>query len=330
MAGEYSGRIEKIGLGIEATPGTAVAPQVGLRHLSSKFQPQTTTIKNDSAMGRVERFNESALDTKWAEGPIEFKVGDISVGYPLTGIFGLPVTTDNADANAAVKDHTFDVIQSNTPTYLTVAVDNPTADRRHALGVVDTLSISGARGKFVQAKMEMKAKSGSSASNTIAYASPEYEFTLKHVSLKVASSVAGLSGATALEIKSFELNIERKTAPFFPAGSSDPTAFNSGDFEASGEFVVRYNATTHEDNFLSNLAQAMRLSITNTDATIGTAANPGLVFTAPQTRLTTFDRSDDLGEIVDATVGFTCELSASDGYLIRAVLTNTQAAYAAA
>lgn len=329
MANEYTGRREQIGFGIEATGGTAVAPQVGVRHLSNKFQPKTTTITNESAMGRVEKANESALDTRWAEGPIEFKVADVSIGYPLVGIFGLPVTSDNPDTNAAVKDHTFDVVQSNTPAYLTVAVKNPIADKRHALGVVDTLTISGERGEFVKAKVEIKAKSGTAATNTIAYITNENEFTLKHVTIKLASNVAGLSGATGLEIKRFKLNLERKTKPFFPAGSLDPSAFTSGDFEASGDFIVRYNATTHEDNFLSNLSQAFQLSIVNNDVTIGASARPGIVFTAPQTRLREFERSDDLGDIVEATVGFTCELSAADGYLIRTVLTNTQAAYVA-
>jgi hypothetical protein len=292
--------------------------------------PKHTTIENDSAMGRVERVNESALDTRWAEGTLEGKVADASFGYLLAGIFGLPVTTDNADSNAAVKDHTFDFAQSNTPKYLTVTVKNPVADKRHALGVIDTLKISGERGQFVQFTADMKAKVGVTASSTVAYLVGENEFTMNHVSLKLASNLAGLSGASALDIKKFELNIERKTEPHFPALSPDPTYFTSGDVDVTGEFLIRYNSTLHEDNFLSNLAQSMQLSIVNTDVVIGASARPGVVFTAPQIRLAEFDRSNDLGGIVEATIGIRTELSLSDGYMLRPVLTNTQASYVSA
>ena len=329
MANEYIARRESVGLGIEATAGTPVAAQAWVRHLESSFQPKTTTIANESALGRVEKVNDSAVDTKWAEGTIEGKVADVSVGYLLSGVFGLPVTSDNADTDATVKDHTFDVEQTNEPVYLTVSVKNPVTDRRHSLGAVDTLTISGETGDWVKFSSELKAKSGTDATSTVAYIA-ENEFTSKNASLRLATNVAGLDAATPLEIKSFELNIERKTAPFFPMGSEDPSAMNSGVFEASGEFVMRYNATTLEDDWLDNTAQALRLSLVNDAVTIGAAANPSLTFTAPQARLTTFERSTDLDEIVEATVGFTCELSTTDAYALRAVLTNTQASYVAA
>lgn len=329
MANEYIGRRESVGFGIESTPGTAVAPQVWVRHLSSDFQEKTATITNESAMGRVEKVNDSAVDSQWSEGSIEGKVADVSIGYLLTGVLGSPTTGDNADSDASVKDHTFDVEQSNTPTYLTTAVSGPITDRRHALSVVDSLSITGERGDWVKFNAGIKAKQGVTATNTVAYVS-ETEFTVKHAAIRLAANVAGLSGATALDVVSFELNLERTSEPFIPIGSNDPSAFNQGAFEASGEFVVQFNSTDLESDWLDNTAQAFRLSLINSDVTIGSAANPSLVFTAPQTRLTTFERSNDLDQIVTATVGFRCELSTADAYAIRAVLTNTQASYTAA
>lgn len=329
MADEYIARRESVGLGIEATAGTAVAPQVFVRHLTNSFQRQATKLENTSAMGRVEGINDSATSKVWSEGSLEGKVADVSVGYLLTNILGSAVTTDHADTDATVKTHTFDVEQSNVPNYLTVAVTNPVESRRHALAVIDELEIKSEAGEWVTFEAGIKAKDGVTSADTAAYVA-ETEFTGKDTTVKLAANIAGLSGATALDISSITLTLERKSEPYFPLGSTAPSAMNTGAFRATGEFVVRYTTTDHETDWIDNTKQALSIEFKNTAVTIGDAANPSLTFTAPQVSLTTFEKSDDLDEVVTATVGFACELSTTDAYALRAALVNTQPSYVAA
>jgi hypothetical protein len=155
----------------------------------------------------------------------------------------------------------------------------------------------------------------------------ENSFTSKHVSVKIASTTGGLSGASALSIKNLRLTISRETMKYYPHGAIDPAAINIGPFSVEGELVLRYDANTLENLWFANTQQALQISLVNGDVTIGAAAHPGLVFTLPKVRLNTFDMSDDLDEIVEQTVGFTAELDVSAGYMIRGVLTNTQASY---
>lgn len=331
MANEYLGRQESVGFGIEGTPGTAVAPQIWTRHLSNGFAEQVTTLENESAMGRVERVNDSTVEQTWAEGSIEGKVADQSICYLLYSVFGTVNTTDNVDVNAAVKDHTFTVNQSNSVGYLTVAVNTPVEDLRHPLAVVDSLELSGEAGGWVRFTADVKAKAGASATLTPAYVA-ETEFTGKNISLKLddEGDVAGLSSATNIDVRSYEITLARPATPEFALGSGSPTDMNRGAFEATGEFVIRFKNTDYKDDWLANTKHAMRFSIINTDVTIGTAANPGIVLTAPRASFRTFEKSDDLDEIVTATVGFSCELDTTAGYAINAVVTNTLAAVAAA
>jgi hypothetical protein len=172
----------------------------------------------------------------------------------------------------------------------------------------------------------LQALVGATASDTAAYVG-ENSFTSKHVTVKIASNVAGLGAASALSIKNLKLTISRDTMKYFPHGSIDPAAINIGPFAVEGELVLRYDSSTLESLWFANTQQALRISIVNTDVVIGAAANPGLVFTLPKVRLNTFDVSDDLDEIVEQTVGFTAELDVSAGYMIRGVLTNVQASY---
>lgn len=329
MQDEHIGRLESVGLGIEATAGTAVAPQVYVRHLKNGIQRQATKLENTSAMGRVEAVNDSATSKVWSEGSIEGKVADISVGYFLYNLIGPPVTTDHADSNAAVKTHTYDVLQNNIPSYLTVGVINPVASRRHALAVVDEFEIKSEAGEWVTFAAGVKAKDGVAASDTAVYVE-ETEFTGKDTSIKLASNVAGLGAAPALDASSLTLKIERKSEPHFALGSTAPNSMSTGAFRATGEFVIRYNSTDYEDDWIDNTKQALQIKFENSAVTIGAAAHPSLTFTGPQARLTTFQKSDDLDEIVTATVGFAFELSTADAYALRAVLVNTYVAYEAA
>ena len=101
---EFIGRRVSVGLGVESTYGTEVAPTIWPRHMKLGFQRKTTRVENESAMGRVEGVNDSAVVEQWAEGVLEGKVYDLSIGYLLYNIFGTLVTTDNADANVAGAD----------------------------------------------------------------------------------------------------------------------------------------------------------------------------------------------------------------------------------
>src|SRR3954447_23421828 len=96
---EFIGRRVAVGVGVEATPGTAVAPAHWIKHTSLDFQRKNTRVENDSAMGRNEGVNDSAIVEEWAEGTLEGKVYDQSIGYLLYNVFGALVTSDNPDAN---------------------------------------------------------------------------------------------------------------------------------------------------------------------------------------------------------------------------------------
>jgi hypothetical protein len=323
---DFVGRRVSVGFGVEATPGTAVAPTHWMRQMSLGFQRKTTTIQNESAMGRNEKVNDSAVVEQWAEGGLEGKLYDLSIGPLLYNMFGTLVTTDNADTNAAVKDHTVDVAQNNTAKTLTVARVDPVSSRRHALATLESLEFTVDQGGWVMVNGSLQALAGATSADTAAYA-VENSFTSKHASVKIAGNVPGLSGAAALGITNLRLTLSRETNRYFPHGGIDPSAINVGAFSVEGEITLKYDVNTLEGLWFANTQQALQIAFVNTDLTIGAAARPGLVFTMPKVRLNTFDMSDDLDTVVEQTVGFVAELDTAAGYMVRGVLTNTQANY---
>lgn len=325
---EFIGRKVRVGLGVESAYGTAVAPTIWPKHTKFNFQRKTTTVQNVSAMGRNEKVNDSALVEAWAEGTLEGKVYDLSFPILLYNILGSLSSADNADTNPVVKDHTINVDNSvNIAKSITIAKVDPNTDRRHGMGTLENLDITCDQGGWVMFSGALHALQGSTATDTPADTA-ENSFTSKHVTVKLATNVAGLTGATAIPIKSFKMSIKRNDVnKYFTVGGIDPTGINTGTIEVEGELVLKYTDTTYEALWFANTQQALQISIVNSDVTIGAAAKPGFVFTMPKVRLDTLDQSDDLDTIVEQTVAFRAELDISSGYMIRCVVTNTNASY---
>lgn len=320
----FIGRQDAVGLGIEATPGTTIAPQAWQPHLSLALDPKTTVVQNTSALGRVENINDSAVTEEWAEGSLNGKITDITIGYILANMFGSNSAALHS-AETIVYDNTFTI--AAVPPSLTIARKNPVRARRFGLATLTDLEIDIKQNDWIQFTATFTSKSGTSSSETVAYVA-EHEFTSKHVILKLATNLAGLSGATAPQIKSLKLKLSRKTERFTPIGAIDPVSFDPDSWGATGTVVMRYTDGTWEDIAFANTQQAMSISIINTDVTIGSAANPGLVFTAPKVRLEPITLDNKLDQILSQTFNFNCELDLVSGYMMKALLTNTQNGYA--
>ena len=263
MPNPFIGRREAVGVGKETTPGTAVAPTNWLPHLSLTLDSKTTQITNDSALGRIENINDSAIVGQHAEGSLQGKVTDVSIGFLLYNLFGSVSAATHA-GETIVYDNTFTVNNSSLPPSLTFARVNPVESLRYALGEITDFELDVAAGDWAKFTASIMAKIGASAGDTAAYTT-ENEFTSKHTTLKVASVVGSLSGASAIDIKSVKLKITSKSDSWVPFGAIDPTSFDPQDFEVSGEFVVRYTSTTYEALGNANTRQAMSLTLKNTD-----------------------------------------------------------------
>lgn len=325
MPNHFIGRKVSVGLGLEATPGTAVAPSTWIRLLNPDFHDQPTFIENNSALGRVEDSDDQQLVKQLASGKLEGKLTDVSIGYILANIFGSWASTTHA-GETIVYDATFDTSQSNTPPTLTIVKKDGVENKRYALGTLGDCEFSCVAGDWAKFSASAMAKLGVTGSDTPAFVA-ENEWTSKHVTVKLATNVAGLTGATAIPAVSFKLKIDRKPSDFVPLGAIDPTVFDTTSWTVTGEMVLRYDAATYHDTVFANTQQALSISLANNDVTIGSSSHPTLTFTAPKARLNTWSVNSSLDQVVDQTVGFKLNLDTTAGYMLRAVLTNTKASY---
>lgn len=325
---EYTGRKVSFGLAKEAVRGTAeAAATYWINHLSLGFYPRAEKALNESALGNLHKQNDSTTMTLWGEGDFEMKAGDQSIGAILHATMGTVVTSDNADANAAVKDHTFSFDQSNSPASYTFFRKDPNVNEAYALGMVSSLEITAELGAWLMLNGSVITKPAVTSSATVARIN-ETEFKPKHISVKLAANIAGLAGATAIaNLQSMKLTIDRSVERDLALTTDAPYDITVREIEISGELVLRHSDAVHLTSFLTDVQQALQITVKNTDVVIGTAANPGVVFTLPKVTFDNWEIDQGLGDKVNQTISFKGLYDVTTAKALEVVLTNIVASY---
>jgi len=321
------GRQVKYGLAKETTFGTPVAATTAINQLSFALNPVVEYVDNVSAYGNIVKTNDSDILHQHAEGEFEAKVTSDRTLFFLLGAMGTLVTTANPDASGTVKNHTVDISENINGQSFTITRKDGLTTKQYAGARISDFTMTMELGDYIKYSGNIMAKKAVTTTWTPAFTS-ETEFTPKDFTVKTASTAAGLSGATAIaSVESFTLNINPNLEADWQAGSVDPYAFSSRGFDLTFELTARYDGTVYEDAFTNGTQLALQVAAVNQAVTIGTAAKPGITFTAPSVHITDWSRTEDLDSPVTQSITGTIHYSAADAYALRAVGVNTKASY---
>lgn len=149
----------------------------------------------------------------------------------------------------------------------------------------------------------------------------------KHTSLKLASTQSGLSGASAINVRSAKLTIKKNVEDDRTIGNLAPVDIVNRLFEVELEVEVVVTDQTHFTTLLAGTSQAVRLDMNNTDVTIGAASSPRLYFDLYKANLQDATPKYERGGLTLQTLQFKGHYSESDGAMIAATLRNTVASY---
>lgn len=317
------GRQIKYGLG----NGADAAATYWLNQLSFDLKPETQYATNNSAWGNIVRTNSSTPLRHWTSGSLEHKLTSDSTGLILKGAFGSVTTTDNADSDASVKDHTFDISEDINGAPLTLFRKDSISTRKYTNARIGEWQLTMELDDYIRFTANVLAKKGETTTATPAFLN-ETEFVASHFTVKSATSVGGLTGATdEATCESLTLTMNPNLEADNGSGSNQPYGFSSRGFELNFEMTCRYMDTTYEDAYNNGTQLSFQTSIVNTDVTIGAAAHPSLIFTAPKVFITDWTPNGDLDAPVSQTMTGTIHYSATDAYALRGVLTNLVPSY---
>lgn len=321
---KYLGQLVDVGFAKEASRGTLESSATFfIPKMSLSIDDLIEQAIDESSIGVIEDSIDAKTTSKFSEAEIEAKVGDKSLGLLLLSLFGSVSTSGPTDS---AYTHTFGVQQSAQHQSLTMFLEDPNGDYRHANMVVGSLEINAELDSFIKYKAQLTGKAGVSSTVTPSYTT-ENSFLSQHAVVKIASNQAGLGAASALSVRALRLTLNANTEREHNLGSTAPTDVLNKQFSVDGEITVVFNDETFKTDMLADTAKAMRIEFVNTDVTIGSSTNPTLRFDLYKYKVTDFKRNYSNGEITTATISFKAFYLESSSKMIDGVLINTQASY---
>lgn len=316
------GRTGAIGIAVEATKGTSLAPTFWVPVKSYSFDDKAEYVKNDSAMGRIEENNDADIIKLWAEGEYGGKIFLNSVGAELTAVFGTSPSSVQR-ATSGVYDHTYALANNNSHDSLCIGYEDAIQDIRFPYAMVNSWSLEVAVDDYVMRTINLISKKSASASNSPAFTN-EVEFIPSQVSLKLASSAAGLDAASAINITSFNMEIAKNAEALYVLGSNEPQDIINKQFSVTGTIELYFEDTTQRAYTLTNVHRAVRIDMTDASTDLGSGHNPQLRFDLNEVVFDEFERGWDANDPLKQTLNFTALYSIADTAMIGARLTNTQ------
>lgn len=138
---KYSGDLQEGGLAKEATRGTFVPSQYGIKWEEFSVVDKAIIAQDESRSGILEDARNSHVVGTFAEGDIGGPVRDLIIGLPILSMFG---TVADALVQTGVYDHTFDMQAGNQKQSLSLSKKNSNAggSQDHALCMVSKLELT--------------------------------------------------------------------------------------------------------------------------------------------------------------------------------------------
>lgn len=326
---------ESVNLGVggesAAARGTGVTPSIWIpARTPSGIRAVLEKVLLRETRGSGIMSNGSEIVQTRAEGDLEFNLRLNSIGWIFQSLFGSSTPVAKSAPNAAVYDHTFSVLLNNPqhPT-LTLGLGAPNAqDYEYKNAVVNSLEIRTPVDDLVNATVGFIAKSEAEhADYTASFATSDSCFRQQDVSIKIAADTASLAGATTIKLKELTLSINNNARPDMNIGSLSPNDVLAMLMEIGGSFKIDYQGKTYHDLFTAGTSQALQITMTRTDLTIGSSANPALVITLPKITFEDLTPDRPLDDVVKEDIKFIAHYDATAAKAISVVLTNLITTY---
>jgi hypothetical protein len=318
------GRLNSFGLGIETTRGTGVPATIWIPTLSANITPMTESVDDTSAFGRIEDSVDSHIAKQWAEFTAEGIVRSQSIGYLLALATGTRPTATLVETS--VYSHTFVIANNNQHPSATIIRDNATQEEESVFQMIDTLGISVVNGEQLKFNVTMAGKVlADTTGNTPSFLTGTNDeiFKVCKTTVKFATNIAGLSGASAIELQSFNFEIAKNLFRTWKLGDCNFASQENQQFTVTGDYEAIYEDDTFKDLYTDKTSQAMEIEVIG-ETLIGATEFNKLTIQLAKATPEEWDRSGDVDAIVNQTAGFTARYSLADSQMLNIVLQNVK------
>lgn len=298
---KFIGRLVDVGIGREVNRGLGSHAHYHIPTTSFSFDDKVVKARSIGSLSKIEDSEEVFVTTKYGQGDIEGEVRANSFGlllYAALGTYSVAGPTDDA------YTHSFTISQSNQHQSLCIVVHDENTTEEYDLVMLDGLELTAELDQVLMYTASFMSKCGTSTSYEVPLLTSEAKFTKKHLSVKIADTIAGLSGADEIKVKAISLKISKNVALDDILGSVDPDDILNRQLAVEGTITLNYESETYKDYMRDGTHKAVEIAFTNTDETIGGGTtNPSLTFQLPRVDFE-WEPSYDLDDIVTQELTF--------------------------
>lgn len=326
------GKQLQVGVAVESVRGTARAAATYWLPVDDwSIEERFTNAVDNQAYGIIEDNLGQTRVKEWSEGNIKMPLTGTTAAVLFYSLFGSSAAVLHA-GETRIFDNTLSVGQTVQHKSLTLFVHDPiptasgvTADYTHANAMIGKIELDYSLGNFVMMSADVRALNGSAAAVVfVPNQAPESRYVPQYMTFKTASSFAGLGAASPIKIKTAKITFDENVEDDDVLGATDPRDFLNKEFMIEGTIeAIWQNETDFKASALANTPKALRFDLVNADIVEGVAANPQFRIDLAKVHFTEFSRPIKIKDVVYQTVNFKAAYSATDGFMVRALVTNT-------
>lgn len=314
---KFVGRRGKLGIAVEATRGTAVAPTFWIPVQSMSFFDRTETAREEQGQGVIADSDSNYVTQKMGEGEIEAQIYDKALGVFLSGLLGASPSTGGGPPYT----HTYTLSQSNQGKSVSLYWQDPDRDYLFPLGMLNSLSLKVEPNGLVNWTIGFMSKTARNwTSQTANFTSLGSKWLHQHLAFKLAANVGSISAATAISLKSLELNINRNTVFDSVLGTVEPEDILNQQLSIDGSIELNVEDDTYRNYMLNGTYRSMEVKLNG-------GSNSILTMQFPRVDFTEWEPDFSLNEIAKQGIQFKCNYDQANALDIisTCTLTNTQA-----
>jgi hypothetical protein len=316
---KFVGRRGTLGVALETSRGTAVAPAYWIPFVTLSFFDRIESAREEQGMGQIADSDSFYVTMRMGEGELESQLYDQALGYILSSLLGaVPVTTGSNPYT-----HTFTMSSTNQAKSLSLYWKDPDRSYMFPLAVVDSLRMSVEPNGIVAWTVGFKSKGARDwTSQTPSYTTIGNKFLHQHLIFKLASATSGLAASTAISLKGLELNINRNTLFDGVMGTVEPEDILSQQISVEGSLNLNLEDDTYRNYMLNNTYRAM-------DITLSRSTSSSLQLQFPRVDFSEWEPDYTLNEIAKQKINFKANYDSANAVQIvsTAVLINTKVSY---
>lgn len=328
-----TGREPFVGVGIEGTPGSAVAASKYLPFVTCTIRGMQEPIVDEAAKGIRERVWGAITGPKHGEGDLEIYADVENAPYLLYAALG-GISSGTASGESAVYEHTITRKASNPPKSLTI-IHNDTQDtRKYVYSVINTLEFNVSDG-LATISASILSKFPTTGTGTQAV-TEERILAFKDYTVKFGSGANGTAALAAAvsaspkEIRSFTLRINNNAEVQYLSGDNDAAQVSMGQLEIDGEYILFYEDTTERDHYetlLESSDPVKAMIITFSGDSIGSAETEEIEIRIPNFHLRERATDTSIAGFITENPTFVAEYDPTETKSIQIKVTNQTASY---